>query len=164
MCQSLILILIPTRSSAGLGHLPGVFVPSITQSVSPEVPAVPLLLPGVTNLGSRDQRQQHKAFFGAGGGQWIPLCVLSQEKVPVGTQRRKRCVPSTQKCASSEKAANCPPAHPWSPPSLKSFPADRKNMSHKQGCGGPERTQRIYHLINSWEWPLGRQNSEQFDD
>lgn len=124
------------------GHLPGVSVPSITRPVFPEVPTVPLLLPGVTNLGSRDCREQHKAGFGAGGGPVHPVLweehVLSQENIPVWTQRRKGCIPSTQKCVRSEKAADCSPAHPWSPPSLKSFAADRKNTSHKQGCSGPE--------------------------
>lgn len=59
------------------GRPPGVSVPSITWSVFPEVPTAPLLLQNVTNLGSRDWREQHrchKAGFGAGGGQRIPFC------------------------------------------------------------------------------------------
>lgn len=98
---------------------------------------MPLLRGDVTNLGSRDWREQHRCHR---------LVLVLREASASHSVRRAIPEPGEHPCQDTG-GRDVSPAHrnvsgvkklPWSPPSLKSSPADRKNMSHEQGCSGPE--------------------------
>lgn len=87
-------------------------------AVFPEVPAVPLLLQDVTNLGSRDRREQqrcHKAASGAGGGRCMPFsagraCPEPGEHPCRDTERGRDVSPAHRNVPGVKKSASCPPS------------------------------------------------------